>query len=84
MSQALVFTVAGAFLVQLVLLGGGIALAQWGLSRWPGAIGWLGFAAFPVPLAGVGAVITGAGFRVGLAWATLGFVFGLMVTGMGR
>ena len=84
MIQALLLAVAGAFLVQLVLLGAGIALAGWALERFPELTAWLAFAAFPVPLAGAGAVITGGGFRVGLAWATMGFVVGLLVTGMGR
>ena len=83
-AQALLLAIAGAFLVQLVLLFAGIALTQWALQRFPAATGVLAFAAFPVPLAGIGAVITGAGFRVGLAWATLGFVIGLLLSGMGR
>lgn len=83
-TQALLLAVAGAFVVQLLLLLAGIALVQWTLQRFPAADDVLAFAAFPVPLAGIGAVITGAGFRVGLAWATLGFVIGLLLAGMGR
>lgn len=82
--QALLLAIAGAFLVQLVLLLAGVALTQWALLRFPATTGILGFAAFPVPLAGIGAVITGAGFRVGLAWATLGFFIGLLLSGLGR
>jgi mannose/fructose/N-acetylgalactosamine-specific phosphotransferase system component IIC len=82
--QALVVAVAGAFIVHLLVLFPGVALVQWLLQRWPEATSFLAMAAFPVPLAGIGAVITGAGFRVGLAWATLGFGIGLLVDGIGR
>lgn len=82
--QALMVAVAGAFLVHLLVLFPSVAAVQWLLQRWPGAMSLLAMAAFPVPLAGIGAVITGAGFRVGLAWATLGFGIGLLVDGIGR
>ena len=77
--QALLVAVAGAFLVHLVLLALLVAGVHAALLRWPGAHSLLGLAAFPVPLAGIGAVITGAGFRIGLAWATLGFAIGVML-----
>ena len=79
--QALFFAIAGAFFVHLVLLVPAVFAAQWALQRWPGSTGLLEMAAFPVPLAGIGAVIAGAGFRVGLAWATLGFGIGLLLSG---
>ena len=82
--QALLLAVAGGFLVHLVLLVPAVVAAQWGIQRWPGATGFLALAAFPVPLAGIGAVITGAGFRVGLAWATLGFGVGVVLSGVAR
>lgn len=82
--QALFFAVAGAFVVHLVILVPAVVGTQWVIQRWPGSTGLLAIAAFPVPLAGIGAVITGAGFRVGLAWATLGFGVGLFVSGVAR
>lgn len=77
--QALLVAVAGAFVLHLALLAVAIAGVNAALLRWPDAVSILGIAAFPVPLAGIGAVISGAGFRVGLAWATLGFAIGVML-----
>lgn len=77
--QALLVAVAGAFILHLLLLAVLVAGVNTALTEWPRAISLLGVAAFPVPLAGIGAVITGAGFRIGLAWATLGFAVGVML-----
>lgn len=82
--QALLLAVAGGFIVHLVLLVPAVVAVQWAIQRWPDATGFLALAAFPVPLAGIGGVITGAGFRVGLAWATLGFGVGVVLTGVAR
>lgn len=82
--QALLVAVAGAFLVHLVILAPGVLGAQWVIQRWPASTSLLAMAAFPVPLAGIGAVIAGAGFRVGLLWATLGFGVGLALDGVVR
>lgn len=82
--QAIMIAIAGAFLVHLMILAPGVVAAQWAIQRWPASTALLAVAAFPVPLAGIGAVITGAGFRVGLAWATLGFGIGIVVSGVVR
>lgn len=79
--RALVAALGGAFVLTLVLLSIGVTLVRTGAARFPGAGPALSRAAFPVPLAGLGAVVSGAGFRVGLAWATLGFAVGLLLIG---
>jgi len=79
--RALVAALGGAFVLTLVLLAIGVPLLRAGLPRIPSAGAALSRAAYPIPLAGLGAVVPGAGFRVGLAWATLGFAVGLLLIG---
>ena len=81
--QALAIAVAGGFVLHLLLLVPSVTLVRWALLQWPDAAQILSVAAFPVPLAGVGAVITGAGFRIGMVWATLGFAVGLLLVEVG-
>jgi mannose/fructose/N-acetylgalactosamine-specific phosphotransferase system component IIC len=70
---------AGAFVTYLLLIAAGVPLARHVVLHWPGATPLLAVASFPVPFAGLGAVIAGAGFRMGLAWATLGFAIGILL-----
>ena len=76
---ALAGAFGGAFLVHLLVLILAIPTTTIVVTRWPAVLPRLTVAAFPVPIAGVGAVISGAGFRLGLVWATLGFAIGLLI-----
>lgn len=67
-----------AFVTQLVMLAIAVPVVGALLSRNPGAAPFLDAAAAPIPFAGLGGVIVGAGFRIGLAWATLGFALGVV------
>lgn len=75
---ALTAALGVAFLAQLVILAVAVPAVGALLARNPGAAGVLDAAAAPVPFAGIGGVIVGAGFRIGLAWATLGFALGVV------
>ena len=77
--RALGVAFAGALLVYGIALAICVPAAFALLSRHPALFPTLAKAAFPVPIAGAGAVIAGAGFRLGLAWATLGFAIGLLL-----
>ncbi len=75
---ALVLTIVATFFVQLVLLALFVPAARLVAAR-AGVSAVLETASLPVPIAGLGGVIVLAGFRVGLAWATLGFAVGLAI-----
>lgn len=82
--RALGAAFAGAFLVYVVVLAVAVPASHAAVARWPAALPGLAKASFPVPIAGAGAVIAGAGFRLGLAWATLGFAIGLLLVTRGN
>lgn len=73
----------GAFALYGAVLAVCVPLAFAVLSRNHGFLPLLARATFPVPIAGIGAVISGAGFRLGLAWATLGFAIGMLILARG-
>lgn len=75
---ALGITVLATFLVQLSLLAAFVPAAR-AVAALSTVVPHLETASLPVPMAGLGGVIVLAGFRVGLAWATLGFAVGLAV-----
>lgn len=75
---ALFSALAVGFVTQLAIVAAAVPLVGALLARNPGAAGLLDAAAAPIPLAGIGGVIVGAGFRIGLAWATLGFALGVV------
>jgi hypothetical protein len=76
--RALGAALAASLGAHLVLLSIAVPLARLVMHRVPSAEAMLSAAAYPLPLAGLGAVVPGTGFRIGLAWATLGFVVGLV------
>lgn len=78
MALALVAALGVAFVTQLVMLAVAVPVVSAVLARNPGAAPFLDAAAAPIPFAGIGGVIVGAGFRIGLAWATLGFALGVL------
>ncbi len=70
---------AVGFVAVVALLAASIPAARAAVVGLPQAPDRIAEMTFPVPLAGLGAVIVGAGFRLGLVWATLGFLSGLFV-----
>lgn len=83
-AAALASAAVAAFVTQLALLAVLVPATRTAVAWTPGIGGALIAASFPVPLAGAAAVLVGAGFRMGLAWAALGYVVGTALAGVGR
>ena len=77
--KALLAAALAFFLLHLVALAIVTPAVTTLFARVPAVGPVLAAAVLPFPLAGLGGVISGAGFRLGLAWATLGFVVGLVL-----